>query len=72
MQVPISLIAPFGHIDGATAGEIFEDRKHLRTSGIYALTMAGIWDAQEGAYSIVLSGGYEDDIDELDHTLYTG
>lgn len=34
--------------------------------------MAGIWGAQEGAYSIVLSGGYEDDIDELDYILYTG
>jgi putative restriction endonuclease len=72
MRVPISLTATFGHIDGTTAGEIFEDRKHLRTSGIHALTMAGIWDAQEGAYSVVLSGGYEDDIDELDYTFYTG
>ena len=56
----------FGHIDGIAVGEIFEDRKHLRASGIHAPMMAGIWGAQEGAYSIVLSGGYEDDIDELD------
>ena len=62
----------FGHIDGTTVGEIFEDRKHLRASGIHAPTMAGIWGAQEGAYSIVLSGGYEDDVDELDYILYTG
>ena len=34
--------------------------------------MAGIWGAAEGAYSTVLSGGYEDDIDELDYILYTG
>jgi putative restriction endonuclease len=34
--------------------------------------MAGIWGAQEGAYSIVLSGGYEDDIDDLNYILYTG
>ena len=56
----------FGHIPGITAGQIFEDRKALRNSGIHAPLMAGIWGAQEGAYSIVLSGGYEDDIDELD------
>ena len=62
----------FGHIDGIAVGEIFEDRKHLRASGIHAPMMAGIWGAQEGAYSIVLSGGYEDDIDELDYILYTG
>ena len=46
----------FGHIDRTAVGEIFEDRKHLRASGIHALTIAGIWGAQEGAYSIVLSG----------------
>ena len=62
----------YGHIDGTAVGEVFEDRKRLRVSGIHAPTMAGIWGAQEGAYSIVLSGGYEDDIDELDYILYTG
>jgi hypothetical protein len=40
----------FGHIDGTAVGEIFEDRKQLRASGIHAPTMAGIWGAQEGAY----------------------
>ena len=25
----------FGHIDGTAVGEIFEDRKHLRASGIH-------------------------------------
>ena len=62
----------FGHIDGTAVGEIFEDRKQLRASGIHAPTMAGIWGAQEGAYSIVLSGGYEDDIDELDYMSHPG
>ena len=59
----------FGQIAGTAVGEIFEDRKHLRVCGIHAPTMAGIWGAQECAYSIVLSGGYEDDIDELDYIL---
>ena len=60
------------HVEGTHVGQIFEDRKHLRAAGILAPTMAGIWGAQEGAYSIVLSGGYEDDIDELDYILHTG
>ena len=35
--------------------------------------MAGIWRSHSlGAYSIVLSGGYEDDIDNLNYILYTG
>ena len=43
----------FGHIDGTTVGEIFEDRKHLRASGIHAPISLGIlnkekWDAVVG------------------------
>ena len=35
--------------------------------------MHGIWGREsEGACSIVLSGGYEDDIDDLNYILYTG
>lgn len=62
----------FGSIDDVKVGDIFSSRQELRGAGVHAPTMAGIWGAQEGAYSIVLSGGYEDDIDELDYILYTG
>ena len=62
----------FGHIDKIEVGQVFKDRAHVADLGIHAPLMAGIWGAQEGAYSIVLSGGYEDDIDELDYILYTG
>lgn len=35
--------------------------------------MAGIHGREsEGAYSIVLSGGYEDDVDDGEEFLYTG
>ena len=59
-------------MEGVNVGDVFNSRQELREAGIHAPTMAGIWGAQEGAYSIVLSGGYEDDIDELDYILYTG
>ena len=53
----------FGHIDGVSPGQLFESRKALAEAGVHKPPMAGIWGAAEGAYSIVLSGGYEDDID---------
>lgn len=62
----------FGHIDDIKPGTIFVDRKELAAKGVHAPLMSGIWGAQDGAVSIVLSGGYEDDIDELDYILYTG
>ena len=62
----------FGHIENVKIGDLFGSRKELAAAGVHAPPMAGIWGAQEGAYSIVLSGGYEDDIDDLDYILYTG
>ena len=55
----------FGEINGTYVGQIFKDRKELASIGIHKPLMGGIWgDGEEGASSIVLSGGYEDDIDE--------
>ena len=62
----------FGHIEGVSIGKIFKSRKEVAAAGLHAPFMQGIWGAQEGAYSIVLSGGYEDDIDDLNYILYTG
>jgi len=63
----------FGEIPGIKIGDVFENRTALSNAGIHRPSMAGIWGSQEtGAYSIVLSGGYEDDIDQLDYILYTG
>ena len=62
-----------GDIAGIEIGTIFQSRMELSKSGIHAPLQAGIWGRQsEGACSIVLSGGYEDDIDNLDYILYTG
>ena len=62
-----------GEIAGIEIGTIFQSRIELSKSGIHGPLQAGIWGRQkEGACSIVLSGGYEDDIDNLDYILYTG
>ena len=63
----------FGEIDNVKVGQIFESRDALSKARIHGPTMAGIWGREsEGACSIVLSGGYEDDIDDLNYILYTG
>ncbi len=63
----------FGDISNVPIGNIFNSRKELSESRIHAPPMGGIWGREsEGSCSIVLSGGYEDDIDNLDYVLYTG
>lgn len=63
----------FGHIPGYPEGSLFEDRAALHESGVHLPIQAGISGSQtEGAESIVLSGGYEDDADYGDVLIYTG
>jgi hypothetical protein len=59
----------FGHIDGYPEGTIFDSREALSMAGVHWPMMAGIsGTAEEGADSIVLSGGYEDDAVEDEET----
>lgn len=58
-----------GEIPGVEAGQIFANRKALHDANIHRGLMRGI--APQGN-SIVLSGGYVDDIDEGDTIIYTG
>ncbi|WP_266367365.1 YDG/SRA domain-containing protein [Tellurirhabdus rosea] len=63
----------FGHIPGQVEGTCYSHRLELAMSGVHAPTQAGISGSQlEGADSIVLSGGYEDDKDYGDVIIYTG
>lgn len=63
----------FGHITGYPEDSLFEDREELSESRVHTPTQAGISGSQtEGADSIVLSGGYEDDTDYGDTIIYTG
>lgn len=69
----MTVVNSFGELPGIEVGDIFENRLALSNSGIHKPSMSGIWGSQNtGAYSIVLSGGYEDDVDQLDYILYTG
>lgn len=63
----------FGHVPGYPEGSLFEDRADLNESRVHVPTQAGIAGSQtEGAESIVLSGGYEDDADYGNVFIYTG
>nr|QVX32599.1 UHRF1/2 [Platynereis dumerilii] len=63
----------FGPIPGVEVGTMWKFRVQASEAGVHRPHVAGIAGrSEEGAYSIVLSGGYEDDVDEGDHFMYTG
>ena len=65
--------AVFGPVPGIAPGHEFASRLELWSAGVHRQTQAGISARQgEGAESIVLSGGYEDDLDLGDTIIYTG
>lgn len=63
----------FGPVPGIAPGHEFANRLELWSAGVHRQTQAGISARQgEGAESIVLSGGYEDDEDLGNVIVYTG
>lgn len=63
----------FGHIPGISLGAEFGSFAELNDAGLHRPSQGGISSAEkEGADSIVVSGGYEDDIDLGDEIVYTG
>ena len=63
----------FGEIEAVDVGTEFASRAELAASGIHRPTQAGIsGSSTEGADSIVVSGGYEDDEDYGDYLIYGG
>ncbi len=63
----------FGEIPDYQEGTYFESRAEMSRAGVHRPLQAGIsGSAYEGADSIVLSGGYEDDRDNGFEIIYTG
>lgn len=63
----------FGEIKGVPVGTEFANRAELAASGVHRPTQAGIsGSTSEGADSIVVSGGYDDDEDYGDYIIYGG
>ncbi|ELU05907.1 hypothetical protein CAPTEDRAFT_221977 [Capitella teleta] len=63
----------FGPLPGIHVGSMWKFRVQVSEVGIHRPHVAGIHGREEeGAYSIVLSGGYEDDVDDGEQFTYTG
>ncbi|WAR31132.1 UHRF2-like protein [Mya arenaria] len=63
----------FGPIPGVEVGTMWKFRVQVSEAGVHRPHVAGIAGRDsEGAFSIVLSGGYEDDTDNGDSFFYTG
>ncbi|KDR79036.1 hypothetical protein GALMADRAFT_266451 [Galerina marginata CBS 339.88] len=63
----------YGEIPGFPVGTRWEDREHMYQDGFHLTLQAGIQGReQSGACSIVLSTGYEDDVDLGEEFTYTG
>lgn len=55
----------YGDINGVPVGTFFLDRKQLFEAGVHGRPSWGIHGTEEdGAYAVVLNGGYEDDCDQ--------
>ncbi|KAF8745537.1 hypothetical protein AX14_006861 [Amanita brunnescens Koide BX004] len=62
----------FGHIPGVAVGTWWGSREGCSADAIHAPWVGGIHGGTEGAYSVALSGGYEDDVDLGYGFTYTG
>ena len=63
----------FGEIPGIEPGMTWKYRIQVSEAGVHRPPVGGIaGKASEGCQSIVLAGGYEDDVDNGDEVFYTG
>ncbi|KAG5851443.1 hypothetical protein ANANG_G00093480 [Anguilla anguilla] len=62
-----------GPVPGVPVGTLWKFRVQVSESGVHRPHVAGIHGrSSEGAYSLVLAGGYEDDVDYGNEFTYTG
>ncbi|XP_052235920.1 uncharacterized protein LOC127847798 [Dreissena polymorpha] len=62
----------YGAVEGVEVGASWYTRMECCRDGIHRPTVAGIHAGPDGAYSIALSGGYDDNIDLGECFTYTG
>lgn len=62
----------FGEIEGIKPGRQFATREAASKAKVHRPTQGGICGGKDGAESIVMSGGYPDDIDLGGVIIYTG
>ncbi|KAF9223542.1 SRA-YDG [Gyrodon lividus] len=65
----------YGHIEGYSVGTIFPSKEALGKAGVHVQRQAGIHgdpNDNGGAFSICLSEGYEDNVDNGNKIIYVG
>ncbi|KAM4628989.1 E3 ubiquitin-protein ligase UHRF1 isoform 1-T2 [Polymixia lowei] len=63
----------YGPVPGVPVGSQWKFRVQVSESGVHRPHVAGIHGrSTDGAYSLVLAGGYEDDVDDGNEFTYTG
>ncbi|KAL4069592.1 PUA-like domain-containing protein [Scleroderma yunnanense] len=62
----------YGNIPGIEVGSWWATREECSNDSVHAPWVGGIAPGQDGAYSVALSGGYEDDVDDGYAFTYTG
>ncbi|XP_067658495.1 uncharacterized protein [Haliotis asinina] len=62
----------YGPVPGVEIGTVWNYRIDCSRDGVHRPTVAGIHRGEEGAYSVALSGGYDDNIDLGECFTYTG
>jgi len=62
-----------GKIKGVEVGDTWKTREEVFNAKVHTNKFAGISGSKtSGAFSVVLSGGYEDDVDDGEVIIYTG
>nr|XP_014342612.1 PREDICTED: E3 ubiquitin-protein ligase UHRF1 [Latimeria chalumnae] len=63
----------YGPVPGVPVGTMWKFRVQVSESGVHRPHVAGIHGrSNDGAFSLVLAGGYEDDVDNGNEFTYTG
>ncbi|KAF7784342.1 hypothetical protein Agabi119p4_507 [Agaricus bisporus var. burnettii] len=62
----------YGHIPGIAVGTWWLSRQDCSQDAVHAPWVGGISGGRQGAYSVALSGGYDDDVDLGYGFTYTG
>ncbi|KII89870.1 hypothetical protein PLICRDRAFT_174688 [Plicaturopsis crispa FD-325 SS-3] len=62
----------YGHIEGIEVGTTWKTRKEVKDAHMHTHGRAGICWGEEGAYCVVLSEEYEEDVDNGETFIYTG
>ncbi|XP_046332435.1 UHRF1-like protein [Haliotis rufescens] len=71
-RIPANRPKFYGAVPGVEIGTVWNYRIDCSRDGIHRPTVAGIHRGEEGAYSVALSGGYDDNIDLGECFTYTG